>query len=126
MKFPRTVVSIAAIAAAMIAAAPAAVGADLAPHGSQSAPLPDLHLAASQAASDLQVAIPRMGGGCKANSLPRMKAAAAQVNPGSRKLSSANPTAAGPIEPVEGPDGLKWLCREDEEEQQCICIPFVQ
>lgn len=34
--------------------------------------------------------------------------------------------AAGPVEPVDGPGDLKWLCREDEEGQQCICIPWFQ
>ncbi|MDP2712532.1 MAG: hypothetical protein Q8O56_15055 [Solirubrobacteraceae bacterium] len=34
--------------------------------------------------------------------------------------------SAGPVIPVEGPDGLLWLCREDEEAQQSICIPWAQ
>ena len=122
MKFPRTLVRVAAIAAALISAA--SVHADLAPHGFQSATSPHMHLATSHAASDFQVAVPRAGGSCAASSLPRMKAAT--VSPSSKRLSAAKPSAAGPIEPVEGPDGLKWLCRHDEEEQQCICIPFVQ
>lgn len=119
MKFPRTVLAIGAIAVAMLAAAPAAVHADLA-----ASPL--MHRAAAQGASDIQVAIPRVGGSCAANSLPRMKAAAATVKPSSKKLSAAKPDAAGPIVPAVGPDGLTWLCREDEEAQQCVCIPFVQ
>ncbi len=32
----------------------------------------------------------------------------------------------GPVIPVEGPDGLLWLCREDEEAKQSICIPWFQ
>jgi hypothetical protein len=40
-------------------------------------------------------------------------------------LGTGDP-AAGPIEPVEGPDDLLWLCREDEEGMQCICIPWAQ
>ena len=126
MKFPRTVVSIAAIAAIIVSAAPFAVHADLAPNGFQSAASPLLHLANSHAASHFQVAIPRSGGSCASTSLPRMKAVVAAANPGSKKLSSLKPNTAGPIEPVDGSDGLKWLCRHDEEEQQCICIPFVQ
>jgi hypothetical protein len=121
MKFPRIVVSIGVIGAALIATA--SVRADLMPV--RSAPSPHLQLAASQSASDIQIAIPRVGGTCAAHSLPRMKAAAA-VNPSSKKLSSAKPDAAGPIVPAVGPDGLTWLCREDEEAQQCVCIPFVQ
>ena len=34
--------------------------------------------------------------------------------------------AEGPVIPVEGPDGLLWLCREDEAAQECICIPWAQ
>jgi hypothetical protein len=106
MKSPRIFVPLAVIVTAIIAAAGA--------------------FAASPAASDLKVAIPRVGGSCAANNLPRMKAAVAATNPSSKKLSAAKPDAAGPIVPAEGPDGLKWLCREDEEAQQCVCIPFVQ
>jgi hypothetical protein len=40
-------------------------------------------------------------------------------------LGTGDPVA-GPIEPVEGPDDLLWLCREDEEGMQCICIPWAQ
>lgn len=83
-------------------------------------------LAASQAASDLQVAIPRVEGSCAAKNLPRMTAATAAAHPSSKKLSAAKPDAAGPIVPAEGPDGKKWLCREDEEAQECYCIPFMQ
>jgi len=129
MKFPRTVLSIGAIAAAMISAAPGtAVRADLMSNGHsiQSATSPFLHLVNSQAASDLQVAIPRSGGSCAATSLPRMTAAAASVIPGSKKMTSPKPNTAGSIEPVVGPDGKRWLCRHDEEEQQCVCIPFVE
>ena len=127
MKFPRTVVSIGAIAAVMISAMPGAIQADFMPnsHIVQSTPSSFPRLANAQAASDFQVAIPRSGGSCAAASLPRMKAAVAAVNPSSKKMTSPKPNSAGPIEPVEGPDGLKWLCRHDEEEQQCICIPFV-
>ncbi len=127
MKFPLTLLST-AIAAALISAAPATVSADLTPNGHlvQHVASPLLHLANSQAASDFQVAIPRSGGSCAATNLPRMKAAATTVNPGSKKLTSPKPNAAGPIEPVVGPDGLKWLCRHDEEAQECICIPFVE
>ena len=41
------------------------------------------------------------------------------------KLGSGD-AARGPVRPVEGPDGLRWLCREDEEAQECICIPWAQ
>jgi hypothetical protein len=129
MKFPLTAVSIGAIAAAMISAAPSAVvRADLMPNGLfiQTAASPLLHLVNSQAASDFQVAIPRSAGSCAATKLPRMTAAAAPVNPVSKKMTSPEPNTAGPIEPVVGPDGKRWLCRHDEEEQQCVCIPFVQ
>lgn len=122
MTFPRTVVSIGVIGAALISTA--SVRADRMPI--QSAPSPHLHLAASQTVSDLQIAIPRAGGSCAAKSLPRLKAAAAAVNQSSKKLSAAKPNAAGPVVPVVGPDGLTWLCREDEEAQECVCIPFVQ
>ncbi|HEV8389213.1 MAG TPA: hypothetical protein VGQ35_05180 [Dongiaceae bacterium] len=126
MKFPRTVISIAAIAAAMISAAPGAVRADLTPNGHfvQSGPSLLPHLVGSRAASDFQVVIPRSGGSCAANSLPRIKAPTASANSGSKKLLSPKPNAAGPIEPVEGPYGLRWLCQHDEEAQQCICIPW--
>jgi hypothetical protein len=46
-----------------------------------------------------------------------------RVRPAQIGLGSGNP-AEGPVMPVEGPDGLLWLCREDEEAQQCICIPW--
>lgn len=38
-------------------------------------------------------------------------------------LGAGDP-AAGPIEPVDGPGTLKWLCRENEEKLQCECIPW--
>jgi hypothetical protein len=38
-------------------------------------------------------------------------------------LGTGNPTR-GPVKPVVGADGLLWLCREDEDEQVCICIPW--
>lgn len=41
------------------------------------------------------------------------------------KLAAGDPSA-GPVIPVDGPDDLKWLCREDEEGKQCICIPWFQ
>ena len=126
MKVPRTVVSLGVVAAVLISIAPGAVRADLAPngHGIQSATSPFLHLVTSQAASDFQAVIPLSGGSCAANHLPRIKAPAASAIPGAKKLASPKPTAAGPIEPVEGPYGLRWLCKHDEEEQQCICIPY--
>jgi hypothetical protein len=34
--------------------------------------------------------------------------------------------AAGPVIPVEDADGFLWLCREDEEAQQSICIRWPQ
>jgi hypothetical protein len=34
--------------------------------------------------------------------------------------------AAGLVIPVDGPGNLKWLCRNDEEGKQCICIPWFQ
>jgi hypothetical protein len=92
----------------------------------QATPSSQLQRANAQAASDFQVAVPRSGGSCASTRLPRIKAAVAAANPGAKKLSSPKPNSAGPIEPVDGPDGLKWLCRHDEEAQQCICIPFVQ
>jgi hypothetical protein len=128
MKFLRTVVSVGAIAAAIISAAPGAVRADLMPNGHfvQSAASPLLDLVDSQAASDFQVVIPQSGGSCAATSLPRLKAAGASVNPGSKKMISPKPSTAGPIKPVTGPDGLMWLCRHDDEAQQCVCIPWAQ
>ncbi|MBM3756284.1 MAG: hypothetical protein FJW38_20130 [Acidobacteria bacterium] len=30
------------------------------------------------------------------------------------------------VEPTTGPDGLLWLCRTNEETQQCECIPWFQ
>jgi hypothetical protein len=44
---------------------------------------------------------------------------------GNLRLGSGN-VSEGPVTPVEGPDGLLWLCREDEDAQQCICIPWFQ
>lgn len=41
----------------------------------------------------------------------------------SLRLGTGDPSA-GPVEPVEGPGDLKWLCRNDEEGKQCICIPW--
>ena len=38
----------------------------------------------------------------------------------------AGGVSEGPVTPVEGPDGLLWLCREDDAAQQCICIPWFQ
>jgi hypothetical protein len=35
-------------------------------------------------------------------------------------------TTNGPVIPVEGPDDLLWICREDEEAQQCVCLPWFQ
>lgn len=32
--------------------------------------------------------------------------------------------AAGPVDPVEDDDELLWLCRDDEEKQACVCIPW--
>ncbi len=49
----------------------------------------------------------------------------AAVNPDNIRLGCGN-ASRGPVMPVEGPDGLLWLCREDEEAQQCICIPWAQ
>lgn len=44
---------------------------------------------------------------------------------GQLRLGGGN-VSEGPVIPVEGPDGLLWLCREDDEAQQCICIPWFQ
>jgi len=46
-----------------------------------------------------------------------------RINATDIRLGQGDP-AAGPIEPTEGPGDLKWLCREDEEGKQCICIPW--
>lgn len=46
-----------------------------------------------------------------------------RASPTDIRLGSGDPTK-GPVTPVEGPDGLLWLCREDEEEMVCICIPW--
>lgn len=32
----------------------------------------------------------------------------------------------GPVIPVEDADGFLWLCREDDEGKQSICIPWPQ
>lgn len=50
------------------------------------------------------------------------------VAPSSKHLSaeSGGGPSAGRVIPVEGPDGLLWLCREDEEALQSICIPWFQ
>ena len=48
-----------------------------------------------------------------------------RVNPASLRLGSGD-TSEGPIQPVEGPDGLLWLCKEDEEAMECVCIPWFQ
>jgi len=49
----------------------------------------------------------------------------ARVNLNDIRLGSGN-ASEGPVIPVEGPDGLLWLCKEDEEAQECICIPWFQ
>ena len=49
----------------------------------------------------------------------------AEADPNDIRLGSGN-ASKGPVMPVQGPDGLLWLCREDEEAQQCICIPWFQ
>lgn len=128
MKVPRTVVSIGVIAAAMISAAPGTVGADVVPSGRivQSGTPPAPHLVNAQAASDFQIAIPRAGDSCAATRLPRMSAAIASAPSGPKRKIAPSPSSAGPVEPVEGPDGLLWLCRHDDEGQQCICIPWQQ
>ncbi len=41
------------------------------------------------------------------------------------RVATGDPVA-GPVEPVTGTDGLLWLCREDEEAKQCVCIPWAQ
>lgn len=41
------------------------------------------------------------------------------------RLGSGDPGSASPPEPVTGTDKLEYLCREDEEAGQCVCIPFV-
>jgi len=40
-------------------------------------------------------------------------------------LGSGN-TSEGPVIPVQGPDDLLWLCREDDDAQECVCIPWAQ
>lgn len=47
------------------------------------------------------------------------------VHPNDITIGSGDATQ-GPVIPVEGPDGLTWLCREDEEAAECICIPWFQ
>ena len=42
------------------------------------------------------------------------------------KGDPAQADAAGPVIPVEDADGFLWLCREDEEAKQSICIPWPQ
>lgn len=48
-----------------------------------------------------------------------------RVNPDNIRFGVGNASGGG-VEPVEGPDGLLWLCREDEDAQECICIPWAQ
>jgi hypothetical protein len=47
-----------------------------------------------------------------------------RVNPDKIVLGSGS--AEGRVEPVVGPDDLLWLCREDEDAQECVCIPWAQ
>lgn len=51
------------------------------------------------------------------------------------RSSSVSPTELGlgagyprtrSVEPTTGPDGLLWLCRSNEQTQQCECIPWFQ
>lgn len=44
------------------------------------------------------------------------------VDPGNITLGAGDPVA-GAVEPVVGPDGKLWLCREDKN-SGCICIPW--
>ena len=46
-----------------------------------------------------------------------------RINATDIKLGQGDP-AEGPVTPVDGPGDLKWLCRNDEEGKQCICIPW--
>jgi hypothetical protein len=41
-------------------------------------------------------------------------------------LTASEPRSKGPVIPVEDADGFLWLCREDEEGKQSICIPWPQ
>ena len=41
-------------------------------------------------------------------------------------LATGDPVSAGPVIPTVDSDDLLWLCREDEEEAVCICIPWAQ
>ena len=47
------------------------------------------------------------------------------VNPTNLRLGSGN-VSEGPVVPSEGPDGLLWLCKEDDDAMECICIPWFQ
>ena len=128
MKALRTVAAIGAMAAALVSVTAGSVQADLMRNGdlAQSAPSAGILLVNSPTApSGLQVAVPRIGNSCAATRLPRLKAAGATAGPSS-KMTAPAPSSAGPIKPVDGPDGLKWLCRYDDEGQQCICIPWAQ
>ncbi len=42
------------------------------------------------------------------------------------KLMANGATAQGPVVPAVDADGLLWLCREDDDAQQSICIPWFQ
>jgi hypothetical protein len=46
-----------------------------------------------------------------------------RINATDIRLGAGEPSA-GPVTPVDGPGDLKWLCRNDEEGKQCICIPW--
>jgi hypothetical protein len=69
----------------------------------------------------------RAGVECVATELSELtiRSRAAVVGADRITLGAGDP-AAGPVRPVEGPDGLRWLCREDDEGMQCICIPWAQ
>jgi len=69
----------------------------------------------------------RLGAVCAATDVGdlRFRSRSAPVSVDMIKLGTGDP-AGGPIEPVQGPDDLLWLCREDEEGMQCICIPWAQ
>jgi hypothetical protein len=66
------------------------------------------------------------GGQCREAPLADLTFRDRSTRVGADKIALGSGSAEGDVEPVVGPDDLLWLCREDEEAQECICIPWAQ
>lgn len=103
-----------------------------------SSPLLEIAVPRSQAqcaATALRVSVSRAnvlrieacsGGSCGETQLADLAFRDRSTRVAADKITLGSGSAEGPVEPVVGPDDLLWLCREDEEAQECICIPWAQ